>query len=260
MATVTTDNSYYSAIADAIRAKNGGTATYKPSEMAAAIENIIIGGEDNIAALCRNQLTDYASSELTTISAPVFYNNTGLQTVSLPNVAGQISAYAFFGCSKLTSVSLPSLTKLNDRVFSGCTKLTSVDLPTVTEIPTNNGSYTFYNCTSLTSIYLPALQTTGSFTFYSCTSLATVDLPMATSIGAQLFNRCSSLETLILRATDAIATLGHTNAFTSTPIASGTGYIYVPSSLVDTYKADSKWSTYADQIRAIEDYPDITGG
>ena len=35
---------------------------------------------------------------------------------------------------------------------------------------------------------------------------------------------------------------------------------YVPTSLVDTYKSATNWSTYAEQIRAIEDYPEITGG
>ena len=45
-----------------------------------------------------------------------------------------------------------------------------------------------------------------------------------------------------------------------TVIASGTGYVYVPSALVNSYKSATNWSTYADQIRAIEDYPDITGG
>ena len=51
-----------------------------------------------------------------------------------------------------------------------------------------------------------------------------------------------------------MATLSNTNAFSSTPIASGTGYIYVPRALVDSYKAASKWSTYANQFRALEDY------
>ena len=57
-----------------------------------------------------------------------------------------------------------------------------------------------------------------------------------------------------------MATLANTNAFTNTPIKSGAGYIYVPAALVDSYKAATNWSVYADQIRAIEDYPDITGG
>ena len=37
-------------------------------------------------------------------------------------------------------------------------------------------------------------------------------------------------------------------------------YVYVPKALVGAYKSATNWSTYANQIRAIEDYPDITGG
>lgn len=44
MAIVTTDNQYYSAIANAIRGKNGTETTYKPAEMAAAITALSTGG------------------------------------------------------------------------------------------------------------------------------------------------------------------------------------------------------------------------
>jgi hypothetical protein len=43
-------------------------------------------------------------------------------------------------------------------------------------------------------------------------------------------------------------------------VANGTGYIYVPAALIEDYKAATNWSLYADQFRAIEDYPEITGG
>ena len=46
MAKVLTDNKHYTDIADAIRAKNGTDNTYKPSEMADAIEAITTGGSD----------------------------------------------------------------------------------------------------------------------------------------------------------------------------------------------------------------------
>lgn len=45
MATVTTNNQYYTDIANAIRGKNGTETQYKPSEMAAAITAISGGGE-----------------------------------------------------------------------------------------------------------------------------------------------------------------------------------------------------------------------
>ena len=78
------------------------------------------------------------------------------------------------------------------------------------------------------------------------------------SIGAGAFSGCSSLETVIIRKVGTSATpLPVTNAFTNTPIASGTGYIYVPASAVDAFKVAKNWATYAAQIRAIEDYPGI---
>jgi hypothetical protein len=80
-----------------------------------------------------------------------------------------------------------------------------------------------------------------------------VDFPLVTAIMATVFTSCSKLTTIILRS-EKIAYLGSTNALNVTPVASGTGYIYVPSSLVDSYKSASNWSTYANQFRALEDY------
>jgi hypothetical protein len=100
----------------------------------------------------------------------------------------------------------------------------------------------------------------GDYAFYGCSNLATVDFPAATSISQYAFNSCSKLTALILRNTETVVTLSNTNAFKSTPITSGAGYIYVPATLVDSYKSATNWSGSADKIRAIEDYPDICGG
>ena len=89
-------------------------------------------------------------------------------------------------------------------------------------------------------------------------TITRIDDESIVNIGAYAFAGCESLSVVILRSS-TMATLADTNAFESTTIASGTGYIYVPAELVDSYKADSVWSTYADKIRAIEDYPDICG-
>jgi len=45
-----------------------------------------------------------------------------------------------------------------------------------------------------------------------------------------------------------------TTGLGSTPIGSGNGHIYVPKELVEDYKADTNWSTYASFIRPMEDY------
>lgn len=117
----------------------------------------------------------------------------------------------------------------------------------------------FHTANKLTSVSFPAVTTISQEAFVSCDVLASADFPVAATIGIKAFNNCKKLLALILRA-DTVCTLSNANAFTSSAVASGTGYIYVPSALVDSYKAASNWSTYAAQIRAIEDYPDICGG
>lgn len=103
------------------------------------------------------------------------------------------------------------------------------------------------------------IKTVGAYALYGCAALALVDLPNATKVDNNAFDGCTALQTVILRG-NTVATLGATNVFNNTPIASGEGYIYFHAALVDSYKAATNWSTYASQIRAIEDYPDITGG
>ena len=120
------------------------------------------------------------------------------------------------------------------------------------------GPHAFNGCTSLVSVSFPEVTTVEGSAFFGCTKLTTVDLAKVQSIGAYVFKGCSALVTLILRA-GTVCTLG-VDSLTNTPIASGTGYIYVPSALVSSYKAATNWSNFSSQIRAIEDYPDICGG
>lgn len=116
------------------------------------------------------------------------------------------------------------------------------------------GAYAFRGCVALETANFPAATSIGGNAFRGCVALATADFSAVTSIGEYAFNRCSSLTTLILRNTAKVATLSSTNPFGNTPIASGTGYIYVPRSLVDSYKTAANGSTYANQFRALEDY------
>jgi hypothetical protein len=73
-----------------------------------------------------------------------------------------------------------------------------------------------------------------------------------TTIGSGVFGSCSKLAKLILRS-NTLCALSSAGAFTSTPIAKGTGFIYVPDDLVDTYKGATNWSTYANQIKGISE-------
>jgi hypothetical protein len=101
--------------------------------------------------------------------------------------------------------------------------------------------------------------------FGHCSALKYAEFSAATSIAAAAFLMCYRLVALVLR-NKSLVTLANTNALancyhingnantTYNPTGAKDGYIYVPAALVDTYKAASNWSTYASQIRALEDY------
>ena len=161
-----------------------------------------------------------------------------------------IGSYAFRSCTKLTTVDFPVATSLGSHAFYSCKNLTTVDFPVATSL----GSYAFHSCTKLTTVDFPVATSLGSYAFQSCTKLTTVDFPVATSIANYAFYFCANLTALILRNTEKVCTLSAANAFDNTPIKSGTGYIYVPRALVDTYKAASNWSNFSSQFRALEDY------
>lgn len=141
-----------------------------------------------------------------------------------------------------------NVTSIVEDKFQHSTNLTTASFPNVTQIEPN----VFYGCQSLTTVNLPKVTSIGIYGFNGCSNLATIDLPKLTSIDMMAFRDCSKLATVILRS-ETICTLAK-NGFMSTSIASGTGYIYVPQSLIENYKVATNWSAFASQFRALEDY------
>ena len=122
---------------------------------------------------------------------------------------------------------------------------------------TSNFSIT--NCNNLSNVYMPNLNLLGYAACENNVGIKRLKIDVNTSLYARSL-RNTSVETLILTCSDKISGLSDVNALAGTPIASGTGYIYVPAALIEEYKTATNWVTYADQFRAIEDYPDICGG
>lgn len=174
---------------------------------------------------------DIVLSSATTIATYAFYDNSKFESVSAPNVKS-IGAYAFYNCDSFTSLNAPNVTSLGKWSLAEG-GISAVVFPLVTAIPER--------C------------------FSGCFQLRKADWGAAGSIATMAFYYCSKFTTLILRKDDAVATLANTNAL-GNQFKTGAGYIYVPSALVDSYKAATNWSAFADHIRAIEDYPEITGG
>ena len=111
----------------------------------------------------------YYSTSSTTSST--YYIPASLRCVTV--TGGNILRGAFYGCSMLTEVTLPSsVTGIGSYAFRGCTGLTSITIPSgVTSI----GDYAFYNCTGLTSIAIPeGVTSIGSSAFSGCYKLVEV--------------------------------------------------------------------------------------
>ena len=199
---------------------------------------------------------DYANDRATSVGDYAFSNAKQITSVSMTE-ATTIGNSSFESCSALVSVDMPKLTTaFGQKIFFGANNLKTVNLPSLTTTVASM----FNSTNNLEEIVLPSVTHVASQCFQNCTSLSRIDLPVVTSIDWGAFNACGALATVILRNTETACTLGNTTVFNSTMINSGTGYVYVPRALVDSYKAATNWSAYAAQIRAIEDYPEICGG
>ena len=115
-----------------------------------------------------------------------------------------IGADAFYNCSGLTSVNIPSsVTSIGCEAFRGCTGLTSVNIPSsVTSI----GHGAFEDCSGLTSVTIPeGVTKTGIGIFNSCTSLMSVTIPEGSVVVTEengWFDGCTALKSLTVRMKD----------------------------------------------------------
>lgn len=77
----------------------------------------------------------------------------------------EIGRYAFYGCSRLTSINLPSsITSIGYAAFWSCSGLTSLTLPVgITSI----GYEAFSYCSGLTSINIPSSITKIGYRVFS---------------------------------------------------------------------------------------------
>jgi len=185
-----------------------------------------------------------------------------LKTVIITG-GNSISNYAFYGCTNLTSITIPdSVTSIGQNAFTNCTSLTSITIPFVgavlngtsnthlgfifgassynihdnsipaslkTVIITGGNSinnYAFAYCANLTSITIPDSVTSISFrAFYYCTSLTSITIPNSvTSIGIDTFIGCTSLTSITIP--NSVTSIGQ-GVFASTGLTS----ITIPNSV-----------------------------
>ena len=134
---------------------------------------------------------------LTSIGDDAFYGCSGLTSVEIPSSVTSIGSYAFRGCSGLTSVEIPA-----GVVDSGLFPVVTGECRVVV-----TGEITGSTVEKLRSmidgmsagVHLDLSQTTGltsiySYAFYGCSGLTSVEIPAGvTSIGTLAFSGCSRL-------------------------------------------------------------------
>ena len=127
-----------------------------------------------------------------------FYGCSSLTSITIPSSVTSLDRLCFSGCSSLTSITIPSsVTSLGRSCFSGCSSLTSITIPSSV---ISLGEYCFDSCSGLTSVSIPSSVTSlGECCFYGCSRLSSVTIPSSvTSLGRSCFSACTGLTSITI--------------------------------------------------------------
>lgn len=165
----------------------------------------------------------------------------------------------------LTSIVIPDNTEIiPDNAFDGCTNLQQVTLPNYNDLII--GAHAFSGCTSLNEVNIQnKIQYINDYAFKDCTSLESIDISKVWQhIYTGAFENCTSLKTVFCNRNDpATIYWAEVNYDTLEVIVTNFDpfkgctaleHIYVPESMVDTYKSEELgvgrgWHIYADKIQ-----------
>lgn len=123
------------------------------------------------------------------------FDDTDIESITIPSSVKIINKEAFDGCDKLKTVTIEgnSLTEIGNSAFYQCSALNDIRLP---ESVIKIGMDAFHGCSSLEHIELsPNLNSLGSSAFENCESLLHVDIPdNLTYLNGEVFLNCKSLQ------------------------------------------------------------------
>ncbi|MBQ4055194.1 MAG: leucine-rich repeat protein [Clostridia bacterium] len=181
----------------------------------------ITGGDENVVFLTIPETID--GVEVVAIDNNAFASHINVCELVIPATVESIGNYAFFGCPKLTHVTIEEGTKnvsigneafraseflrsavipgnvksIGDFAFGGCLRLNEVTLGEGIE---SLGNQVFGGCTDLETIVLPDSITELPYCLFpSCESLRSVTLPAnIPAIPSWCFNYCENLTDLVI--------------------------------------------------------------
>lgn len=204
MAITTINDTHLTDIANAIRSKNGTTDTYKPSEMASAIENIEAGGSGGGKYAPRKlsfqnyaytdeldyEIANVDTSNLLTMSSMFNYCSTLLKLDLRGWKTTNVQSFynMFYHCEKMTEVNVSSFDFTNatscEGMFGYCYKLKKADLRCIKGNKITTFKNMFLYNSVIEEIDLSNMETTSVTTantmFGECPKLKKIDIRSAT--------------------------------------------------------------------------------
>jgi hypothetical protein len=150
-------------------------------------------------------------NDVTTIGEGAFFYCSALISIDLPSGLKSIGAYSFGSCSSLVSIDIPiSVTGINAGVFHSCSNLSSINVENEnTKYFSEDG--VLYNKEKTTIVRYPegktgnsyvipnSVTTIGENAFYNCFALITVTIPNSVkTIKKGAFSGCTALFSLVI--------------------------------------------------------------
>ena len=135
---------------------------------------------------------------MTSIGSEAFWGCSGLTSITLPASVTSIAGDAFGGCSSLTSIKVDKENKYYDS-RNNCNAIIAKESNTLvigcknTTIPasvTRLGDYAFADRSGLTSITIPqGVTSIGYYTFAVCSDLTSITIPQTTTTARECIRR-----------------------------------------------------------------------
>lgn len=120
------------------------------------------------------------------------FQNSEIESVTIPDTVTEIQKYAFSGCQNLKEVVIPEGVKtIGVNAFWNCRNLTKVTLPTTLK----NVDWNAFSATGLTSVTIPESETFSTLkekVFFQCKDLHEAIIPVTiTAISDDTFEQCA---------------------------------------------------------------------
>ena len=189
-----------------------------------------------------------------------FYGAKGIHTLNFP-ILTSVNEYTFSNTGGLINLNIPNLESCWTKFISN-SSVKTLSFPKLSNVSGSWGSSLCEDMKNLTTLELGISNNSSFWLASNAPDLTKVILPKFNYVSEKMFYNCSNIKTIVLSNPSNVCTLSNASYLPTqiTNSADTTSYVYVPQALLANYKTATNWATFSSKIRAIEDYPDITGG